>query len=90
MVSESKNQSGMVKNMPELDLVMIDEDYEAKVNMLIPHATSEANRMIDLHKVGDERRVGVDGNIYIFDWFTYYYHRAMNRMCYEAGLRTWK
>lgn len=67
-----------------------DEDYIFKINELIPKAVSIANRELDIRGVGGERRIGVDGQMYIHDVFSELFHKAMNKLAFEMGLRPWK
>lgn len=63
-----------------------DERIKA-IDALIPAATIEAHKKV--RKLGkySETRPGIDDTTRSHDFQTMYYHRAMNRMAREAGLR---
>lgn len=61
--------------------------YTDSIDMLIPKAEEEANRIATLMGKKSENRPGVDGNPYTYCYFTEFFHKAMNRMAKEKGLR---
>lgn len=59
----------------------------AKINALIPRAEKEARaKVIEIGKTS-EIRIAKDGTSYKFDFFSMYFHRAMNRLAKENKLR---
>jgi hypothetical protein len=57
------------------------------INALIPKADAEARRKVLRTGRVNEKRVGVDGISCSWDFFTEYFHEAMNRMTAQEGLR---
>lgn len=72
---------------------MLDEekrvltDYEKSINALIPAAEKEATRKVAIWEEKNEPRIGADGKNFNWDFWTEFFHRAMNRMAIKAGLR---
>lgn len=65
-------------------------DYENSINALIPAAKKEATQKVAaLGKKSEERTFGSGKTKETFTWdfWTEYFHSAMNRMAIEAGLR---
>ena len=67
---------------------MIELTYSEKINMLIQKAENEADKIMISNPNKSEQRVGADGEFYSFDWWSYHFHKAMNRLTKEKGLRT--
>ena len=66
-------------------------DYQREINSLIPKAEDRA--LLFWEKLGcpqPERRRGVMGSWTHHDFLTELFHREMNRLAYEKGLRPWK
>jgi hypothetical protein len=62
-------------------------EYEKAINDLIPIASFRANALVKkLGKSVDERS-GVDGKPFNHDYWTEFFHREMNIMTVEIGLR---
>ena len=62
-------------------------DYEKSINALIPAAEKEARMKVTILGKETEERPGVDDKPFNWDFWTEYFHAAMNRMAIEAGLR---
>jgi hypothetical protein len=62
-------------------------DYQKSINALIPLAEKEANKRVSELGRKTEERIGVGNQIFNWDFFTEYFHEAMNRMAKEAGIR---
>lgn len=58
-------------------------DYEQAINALIPKAVRKANKKMKLEKINIETEAGA------LSW-NKAYHKAMNELAYNAGLRNWK
>ncbi len=63
------------------------DEHEKRINSLIPVAEKEAIMNVKLLGKESEMRPGVDGKPFNWDFWTEFYHAAMNRMAIEAGLR---
>lgn len=64
--------------------------YEEKINSLIPAADEIAKlAMEQLGRVA-EKRAGAGGTTRLHCFKTEFFHRAMNKLAYDAGLRGWK
>ena len=66
-----------------------DSDYNAAINALIPEAEEIATKKV-------KRRVspfvfikGADGDDFRFDYWTAEFHRTMNELASDRGLRSW-
>jgi hypothetical protein len=57
--------------------------YEIAVNSLIPKASEIAT----MTATGSRREVGVDGQEFEWCTWTEIFHKEMNRLCRETGLR---
>lgn len=67
---------------------MENTDYVSKINALIPTAHAEAkSKVVKLGKTS-EIRPGKDGKDYNHDFFSEFFHKAMNRLATDAGLRS--
>lgn len=65
-----------------------DKRYEKQINKLIPAAVKDANESVRGIGKQSEMRTSVDGRwLRVHCFFTEYFHKAMNRMAREAGLR---
>ena len=62
--------------------------HEKAINGLIPSAESEADEKVKQLGKRVEVRHGSDGKPYNHCFWTEFFHKAMNRMAYAAGLRT--
>jgi hypothetical protein len=61
--------------------------YEESIDALIPEAEKIANeRVRQIGKKWNPRK-GPDGKIFRYDYFTFEFHKAMNRLAAEKGLR---
>jgi hypothetical protein len=58
-----------------------------KIDSLIPQAILEAEEIVK--QIGAEYVTvkGVDGTPYRWDWFSFWFHQTMNRLCRQRGLR---
>ena len=58
-----------------------------KIDHFIPFAEAEADKIMENNPNKSEQRVGADGEMYSYDFWTQHFHKAMNRMTREKGLR---
>ena len=63
-------------------------DHTDQINALIPKAVAEADKQIATHKVKVMRTVGRDGVLFNYDGWTEIFHREVNRLTFQAGLRS--
>jgi len=61
--------------------------YIRKIDALIPTAEAEALEKIKSLKSSYSIETGVDGKPYKYCFFTKFFHKAMNRLAFEEGLR---
>jgi hypothetical protein len=62
-------------------------DYEKSIDALIPAAEKEATKKVAILGKETEVRPGVDEKSFNWDFWTEFFHAAMNRMAIKAGLR---
>lgn len=63
--------------------------YTSAIDRLIPGASREATIRVRETGKKSEIRTGVDGNPVVHDFWSQYFHEAMNRRAAEHGLRSW-
>lgn len=63
-------------------------EYEKNINSLIPAAELEASEMVASLGISSESRNGANGQPYNHCFWTEFFHKAMNRMTLERGLRS--
>lgn len=61
--------------------------HEEKINSFIPEATKIANKAIKNLSNKSYTVEGADGKPCTWDSFSFEFHKAMNRLTSEAGLR---
>lgn len=61
--------------------------YQASIDKLISAAEKEAYRELAKLDRTSEPRQGADNLPYNHDFWSEFYHKAMNRLCRAAGLR---
>ena len=63
-------------------------DYVRSIDNLIPIAKKEATRKVAILGKETEIRSGADGKSFNWDFWTEFFHAAMNRMAIEKGFRS--
>lgn len=66
---------------------MYDPNYELRINSLIPLAEKEAKEKVEKLGVKTKSVAGKNGEIFEYDYWTEFFHEAMNRLSIEAKLR---
>jgi hypothetical protein len=62
--------------------------YEHEINELIPEASRIATKKMSRRKNKFDQRIGSDGRLFNWCYWTELYHANMKRLAIEAGLRT--
>jgi hypothetical protein len=68
---------------------MLDRAYEQKINALIPQADKEAIKQANALENKFEIRPGIDGRTRRHCFRSEFFHKIMNLLAFEAGLRNW-
>ena len=68
---------------------MTDIAYERKINDLIPQAEREANKKLKNLIEKFEIRIGNGGRKYRHCFRSEFFHKAMNKLAFTSGLRSW-
>jgi len=62
-------------------------EYEQNINSLIPFAEKEAHRKVTELGKKREPRTGKDGKLFYWDFWSEFFHAAMNSMSRKEGYR---
>ena len=62
-------------------------ERESEINSLIPEAEKEASCKVLKLKNKTEYRIGSDGKKFKWNFWSEFFHAAMNRMAIERGFR---
>jgi hypothetical protein len=68
---------------------MLSRTYKRKINDLIPRANEESIRQANALENKFEIRNGIGGGTYRHCFRSEFFHKIMNRLAFEAGLRSW-
>jgi hypothetical protein len=68
---------------------MLNRAYERKINALISRANKESIKQANALKNKFEIRSGVGGRTYRHCFRSEFFHKIMNRLAFDAGLRSW-
>ena len=61
--------------------------YRDKIDALVPFAEAEALKRVKEYGRKTEERVGVDGKLFKWDFFTEFFHEEINKLCKAERLR---
>ena len=67
--------------------MIIMSKYQDDINALISFAEKEATNKVTALGKKNETRIGKGGQKFKWDFWSEYFHDAMNRMAVEQGLR---
>ena len=61
--------------------------YRDKIDALVPFAEAEAQKRVREFGKKTEERIGKDGKLLKWCFFTQFFHEEMNRMCRKKEIR---
>ena len=61
--------------------------YRDKVDALVPFAERAALKRVKEFGKKTEERIGKDGKLFKWCFFTQFFHEEMNKLCKEKGIR---